>query len=589
MPSLIYITHFELTDEPPSEDKLTEILASLERAPAFAMLAMLDLLLSLFYRSLSEPETQRVHDDVTSYLLDDRLFELLRQRFPRESPLTRPLFHRQQLLALARRVLLESPEAAGDNPFETSNARFRLGTACLMMNDHLVSADQTERLLSNIEHDAGLDELLCQWLPVVELMNPPDEGQALVRTREYVKIIEKQFSDLQFSTGEKLTEVFDRINHISLETHLFLVYCIHVFYATQEYKDIIENLNNLKFKKSTMFARITLSEGEIDRFLELNARKIEGLIKELKTPLTREPLRPQYDFTAFRKYPLVHFDNDILTCIDVNFLIEKLGPGVYHSILNSFDNDADKRLFSASWGKVFERYVNKLLEQVYPPRSGRFYATAKFDRTKSEHEAFDGAIDYGESLIVMEHKGGFLSAALKYSGRTHDLLSELDKKFGRERHAGVEQLARKIEVIFNAEHQERKTFSQLDVRRIRKVYPVLIAQDLSLQTGLANWRLRRWFEQEIAKRKLDSNMIVRPLCLITIDNLERLVPYLEAGDFTFTDILDEYGLGAYQPHETFRDAIIAFRKKREIPHRPNELVLRRYEEMSDFFKSFFFG
>lgn len=153
--------------------------------------------------------------------------------------------------------------------------------------------------------------------------------------------------------------------------------------------------------------------------------------------------------------------------------------------------------------------------------------------------------------------------------------------------AGVEQLVRKLEIVFNADRAARKRFAQLNVDAVRRVYPVLVVQDTSLQIGLANWRLKRWFEEERASRRIDRDVVVRPLSLLTVENLERLLSYVEASDFAFTDILDEYGLGEYQPHESFQDVLINFRRKRGIKSRPNERILRSYDELHDSMKSLF--
>src|SRR6185503_6493119 len=144
MPALIYVQYSELTGETPTESRLNEILCSLDKGPAFFMLVMVNLLLSIFYKYSRAQETQQVHSALVDFFLDERLFGLLRQKLSGESAVTRPVFHRQQLLALARRVLeASSDEGAGDNPFESVEARHRLGIACLLENDFLVSPDQS--------------------------------------------------------------------------------------------------------------------------------------------------------------------------------------------------------------------------------------------------------------------------------------------------------------------------------------------------------------------------------------------------------------------------------------------------------------
>lgn len=584
MAARIYITYSELTGEQPTESELTEIISSLRQRPTFLMLCLLNLVLSLFDHG-TDREVAQSHDDIKDYLLDDYLLNLLKLKFSQGSAVSRPIFHRQQLLVMMKRVLLESPIEDGDDPFESQEARYRLGKACVLMNDFLVDAGQNERLLAEQEHDRVLDELLAQWLPTTELNNPPDEGHAIVRNMEYFSVLEQQFSEVTFSSGETLSQLFLRTNKITLQSYLTLMHGVFALYYIKKYPELMKNLESLKIRKSTIFSKMKVSEQEVSSFFHMNARDLSGLKEELQRSTTGQPLKPQYDFTAFRKYPLVFFNEDQLICLDFHLLGEKLGQGTYHGISNSLKSFEDRTLFWTYWGKAFEAYVNRLIGQVYPPLSGRFYALSYFDKSRSEYEAFDGAIDCGDSLIVMEYKGGFLNATAKYAGDPDTLLEDLEKKFGRKPKAGVEQLGRKLELVFNADPKLRKTFSLLNVSNIRKVYPVLVVQDLSLRIGLANWKLRQWLEQELSDRRIDSEVRIRPLSLLTIENLEMVLPHVDAGDFAFTEILDEYSAeyvkGRYEPHVVFQDVLMSLCNKKGIKRRMNDWISKQRKSIID--------
>src|SRR5436853_6106143 len=108
MAARIYITYSELTGEPPAENELTEIISSLRQRPTFLMLGLLNLVLSLFDHGTNR-EVAQSHDDIKDYLLDDHLLNLLKLKFSQASAVSRPIFHRQQLLVMMKRVLLESP------------------------------------------------------------------------------------------------------------------------------------------------------------------------------------------------------------------------------------------------------------------------------------------------------------------------------------------------------------------------------------------------------------------------------------------------------------------------------------------------
>ena len=137
------------------------------------------------------------------------------------------------------------------------------------------------------------------------------------------------------------------------------------------------------------------------------------------------------------------------------------------------------------------------MREAFPRLSQRFYASTFFDRPgakKKEEEAFDGALDYGDALVVLEYKGGYLSLDAKQGGSAEKLLAGIARKIGEGK--GIRQLARGIERLFHPEADARDTFSGLDeargrrvsqfrsedVSRVRKVYPELEVPALSHQS-----------------------------------------------------------------------------------------------------------
>jgi len=98
------IYYSDLTDHVPSEDEVDAMVSSFAKRPTFFMLAMLNTLLS-FYEHDREEFTY-VQGFLFKNLADDELFERAKQRFPHEQMGLRPMFHRQQMLILIKKVLL---------------------------------------------------------------------------------------------------------------------------------------------------------------------------------------------------------------------------------------------------------------------------------------------------------------------------------------------------------------------------------------------------------------------------------------------------------------------------------------------------
>src|SRR5947209_121902 len=152
---------------------------------------MLNTLLSFYAADI--PKAIEVQGFLFANLVEDELFEKAKRRFGQFTMVERPLFHRQQLLAMMKRVLLESSEDGefDPNPKENVQHRYALGRACLMINDFLFPKEQEERLRKGEDPDEDErihGELFAQWLPTSELMNPPDPMNAVVRNLEYVRI-----------------------------------------------------------------------------------------------------------------------------------------------------------------------------------------------------------------------------------------------------------------------------------------------------------------------------------------------------------------------------------------------------------------
>jgi hypothetical protein len=599
------ILYSDLADHRPAEEELAGIIALFEKRPTFFMLCVLNTFLSFYTHDI--PNATQVQKRLVRSFLSHDFLKRIERKFARDSVILRPVFHRQQLLAVLKKVLVESANdgKVNPNPPENITARFKLGEACLMMNDLLFPEEQSERLKSGggpEEDDRIHGELFAQWLPTFELLNPPDVMHSLVRNLEYARIFDERFSDFIFSGGQSLSQRFEQLTGLELKRYLVLIFNFYLFYQDQSSSldNLVRNPALFNVDKRVVFAKMKLTEREVEAFFDLTAADVDTLIQEFQTTTpTKHSVFAPYDFTPFRRHPLVYNSDErqIVTCIDPAFLAEKISTGAYHTILRSLEveesirtkaDESDRtRFLRRYWGDVFQIYVNDRLRDVFPLESRQFYASPKWDspKVKSNEEAFDGVLALGDSLVVMEDKGKYLEFSAKYSGQRDALLADLHERFG----VGVQQLADSLEVVFNndpdqprhtfserdKENQPQLTFSLDDAERVRIVYPVLVVQDFSLQTGFANRELRNLFEREIKTRRVDPEL-VRPLSLLTVEDLETLIPYLD--EVSVTDILDEY-IKPHEPLYTFEHVLNAYIRRRKLAYRGNKWIDQRFEEL----------
>jgi hypothetical protein len=597
----IPISYSELHGDRPSEAQLSELISSFKTEPTFISLAMWNLMLSLCEGNFEK------YKYLQGFFIHNLIRKDLRDRVAMaaalDSEFPRPVFGRWQLLALMKKILIETTDDGVGDPRNDDEARRTLGDACLVINDLLFSEEQEERLEESAgDRERVSDELMTQWLFQFELLHPPDVFQAIARNDEYINIFNRRTLDFRFANGQTLSERFKALTGLELRQYLHLYFSIWVLHNTLRElhpEDINANPSIINFDKQRIFALLDLDAKEQIVFFERILADLPSLALGVKGDNSSGRLW-QFDFTTFRNYPLVYNSNSKrgFTCIAYPFLIEKLASGIYHTILSSWrEGDPERSTFQSYWGKVFEQYVNDRLGEERSLVKA-FYANPNFHRKQSGSliEVSDAVVDDGDSLLLIEHKGGYLSLDEKYSGDVSKLLRGVSEKFGLGK--GIKQLARSISRLFDQDAERRDTFSGADhegspvndfkvedARRIRKVYPVMVVQDFSMTIGFMNRRLRLQFEEIVKESSIDPKVQVCPLTVLTIENLEDLLEHLK--EVNLTDVLDEYAKADNAPLSTFDDSFKAFLKKQGINQRRYHWSLKRGEEILNSIKDQF--
>lgn len=601
------ILYSDLTGKFPEERELTELISSFNKKATFYMLCMVNSLLSFFAHD--QKEAIEIQKFLLRIFIEPDLLKLIDKKLNGQPIFEHPVFHRQMLLAMQRRVLLEAPEDGPRDPYPQENVEDHhvLGRACLMMNNLLFPPEQEERLRNSGaegEDERIHGELFVQWLPSAELLNPPDPVHSVVRHLEYARIFDEHFA-AAFGEGRTLSERFQELTGIELKRFLFFLFNFDLYYRSHSREELIANIALFNVDINTVFAKLKITKEEIQAFFGLLTSDVAAFIAAFtNVPEPERNVQPQFDVRPFRSSPLVYRNESrtIVTCVDPSLLQEKISSGAYYAILNSLNvaegdeqAEADReRFLKRYWGEVFEIYVNARLRDLYPLEATRFYSSPKWDSPKAQrnNEAFDGFLDYGDAVIAMEYKGKYLSLVAKYAGDRELLLADLNERFGK----AARQLAERFEIAFNIKAEHRHGFSQRDehnepvvrystgcAAKVRRIYPVVIVQDPSLSIGFANRELKRIFDAEIKTRAVDQNL-VKPLSLLSIEDLELLIPYLQ--EVSFTELLDEYT----RPHEpicSFRYILNQYVKRKKIASRKNEWVLRKFDELRESLKDVF--
>jgi hypothetical protein len=531
-----YIRYSDLFDQKLSLAVLKKELRRFKLSDLIVRLAQINILLAREEWAGDDKGMADLQGFLVANFIEDEILEgRLKPRFGQYLRDERPIFTRQQMLALMRLSALVCSETGRVIPNAKEAGGYALGRCCLIMNDHLISRKEEQAI-----HSGAIPKqqkhLGLQMGSVVELYNPSNLLHAMVRS-------EIMFSDILKSKpvkekvqrelrGFDLAQAFRDSTKLTLEQYQELVFTTVGSYYGRHRDELIRNPDLFVIHRSKYINNTLIRQQDFDRYLALDSIKLSDLPTRIRE---QRPALPHLDFAVFRERPLLELDGGHLICIDPSFLIEKLGAGLHWTILNSLKKKEDRDRAFAALGYLFEFYVDRIMQQIYPPASGLFMSFPKFE---GGEEAFDGIVCLGSHLIVMEYKGGFLKQEAKYSGKIKAFEKDLDSKFGIGRRAGVYQLVSKIERLFHREPDRRDQIPGFPVDQVTKVTPLLVVREPFLRTPFMNWMLNNRFKRLLRKRKVTNRIEIAPLTVIDIDSLELLKANLIAGDFSLEQCLN---------------------------------------------------
>lgn len=599
------ISYHRLYDKKVPESEFNDLISSFAKRPTFFLLSNINSLISFYVDSPGE-EALKKADYVQRFLIHNLTDEMTRALIMVEMenlPLLKegPVFHRQQLLMVMKMLLAKAKDDGPVDPNNDLAGRHQLGKLCLAINDHLLTTEQEEQLKDrggDQERQRIHDELFSQFIYSAELRDIPDVYSSTVRNTEYIRIFERDRARFPFLGGLSLSERFAELKGLDLERYLWMIFGVHRVYddLAENPDTFIDNPGHHNIGKATVFSKMNLSAEEIDAFFKLTTTTFEELTEQIRESAANQSgIKFRNDFTIFRNRPLVYTkaEKDAAACIDFGFLSEKVSLSLYHMILNTLEGQPDRTDFLRRyWGDVFEIYVNERLRDVFPFKTKRFFSSPMFDVPKRSDQAFDGALIEGDTLIVMEHKGKYLTLDAKYTGDRDLLKRQFNEKYG----LAAQQLAESLEKVFNGDISKRLTFSDRDsngeilnqfgldrIKKISRIYPIVVVQDFSLQLGFASWNLRDIFSEEIGKRNIDQSLI-KPLTVLTIEDLEAILPYLK--EVPLRNILDCYAR-ELEPLKTLEHIFKGYARRRGVRLRGNKWIEMRLREIIDSMKAIF--
>jgi len=511
-----YFLYKDVFDRTPAISELQSLLQDLSRVEAVSVLSQLNAGLRLVKRE--REAAAKLQQDLAGAFFDDETIHRFKERFGPVHMGDRPVFHAPQVLNVIRLVVQHS--TGSEDPATDTTARYKLGTACLMMNDLMVTAEEEAVIASNAPEEQRMRALMTQMFGPFEVVNTAAITHIIYRSRIMFHVLLNDKRVVDRITGEcegfDFAEEFSRIAGLPLSHWLFLVFGFYAYLSHYLTPDGTRHPEFLAIDRTKFRGESRITEFDFGAVLRTLSIQVEELEAMLEQP---GPTDWRFDFVPFRSRPLVEIRPDKFVCPDIGFLIEKMHSGVYWAIFDGLSKVGRWKLFKA-WGILFEEYVNWFLSE-------RRFEFEPRPRWADGSECFDGAISAGVSFVPMEYKGGFLKVGARYSGMTAPLESDLDLKIGE----GCQQLARKIETLFNADPRKRKELRDIPLTSVTRVIPVLVVQDHILRGPFINWLLNKNFNNLLDRAQLRAGVTVDSLNVVGIHELETMAESTDGGQF----------------------------------------------------------
>jgi hypothetical protein len=185
----------------------------------------------------------------------------------------------------------------------------------------------------------------------------------------------------------------------------------------------------------------------------------------------------------------------------------------------------------------------------------------------------DALIDFGPYLLVIEIKSSLLTEPAKRSADKDSFLKDFRRKFvenERGKPKAIKQLSAACRAVLAGTIKMAKTDGP------PVIYPIFVSDEPVLEATFMN----AFFNEEFQKEGINDAK-VRPLTVMTIDELEQALCYVTDNDFSWRELLDsrfnEFGI---YPNSVGQ-AIYTLMVMKGLARKQNPALKRKYDEFAD--------
>ena len=495
----------------------------------------------LLHYGASDPALhQRLEQDLLHHDLRERLAPQRRNRTADQTV----VFTRAALLLLSKVVLgLRSSDAR--SAFDDRD----FGTCVLMANELL----QGSRLGSD-------EQLMLASIANWSLYAPLHMQQIIPRFR---LIVDRLFGSTHPAVSRarellNLVDVrFDGMSHDEFQAVLFAVYLIVSKAISDEKAPVLTIEPPLPgfTNEERVRALFALRSQSLDTFTEWK----HGTWRPEELPtLLRDDFFLQ-DVTALRQRPMIRLEERFLLP-DYQLALERLTFGAYWTLFDNFTGD-DRKLFSGAWGHAFEEYVLDLLADTYP--RGNTVAAVFRPNVPLPPREIDGVLDFGDHAIVMEVKSTLLPVEIRSALDLARFDAWVEERLWG-KNGGLKQLVHDVAAVRDG----------LLGSPCRNVYPVWVTDEPAFQALGVNRYLGRAFAE-----RFPNDDAVKPLSIVTTDELEEVLSCTRSGLVTWRGVLDRRATdraGWLWTGQALRNELLANQRHRDMRLHP--MLAREYRD-----------
>jgi hypothetical protein len=455
-------------------------------------------------------------------------------------------------------------------PTTTEIDHFSIGDLILIANEFALD--------SSLATDNFTDSsLAADFLPSWDLTNRGRLEYALARIHRMVEVHlagpDPKVRKLVRQVGLDLKSV--QYYGVSLEHYTFAVFALYARDQQLNGPALLNNPDLAIFDSGTFLEQTSFPQQVFQRFLdeasvsfEFIRRKLSGTDGGWNEQALSELLGSSIfatDFLALREQPILHLGASRFLVFDPDFLGELLSSGIFFQIRAAI-REGKGAQFMSLFGRLFELYLAELLAHFYPPGSGILQVDVHFRGGQ-----VDALLDFGAYVVLLEFKFFLLRHEIKHNRKSGELETSLREKLvenERGERKAARQLAQAAQAI-----QDRSLKTAFLANK--PIYPVVVVYESGLECPGANAFINRFFQEY--REKITDPSLVRPLTVMSVEELEGLLPQAQAAQTTWQEVL-ESRFSRNEVHLiSVHQAIYDILKKRGKNGRNNEFLRETFD------------